>query len=191
VPKNILMIGPTGCGKTEIARRLAKLTDAPFIKVEATKFTEVGFHGRDVDTIIRDLVEAALPLTRAKLRARHAPAVASAVEDKLLDLVMGADASANSRTTFRGLLRAGDLDANEVVAEVPAPRPQRAVGAVSLGSLSNEGSMSEVMSTSASFYPRSRRRARRRDSRARTMLSRPPSPQWKRCSAAAAQNRRK
>merc|ERR1711907_341300 len=89
MPKNILMVGPTGCGKTEIARRLSKLVDAPFIKVEATKFTEVGFHGRDVDQIIRDLVEMAIKRQRSKLEEELTPKAEKAVEQTILDALMG------------------------------------------------------------------------------------------------------
>ena len=98
VPKNILMIGPTGCGKTEIARRLSKLAQAPFIKVEATKFTEVGFHGRDVDQIIRDLVEASITLTRKKKAEQFREEARRLVEGRILDTLTGLNAAQATET---------------------------------------------------------------------------------------------
>ncbi len=112
-PKNILMIGPTGVGKTEIARRLAKLANAPFLKVEATKFTEVGYVGRDVDQIVRDLVESAIAMVRDKRRAAVAARAEAAAEERLLDALTGPGSTA-ARDSFRKKLRAGELDDKEV-----------------------------------------------------------------------------
>jgi ATP-dependent HslUV protease ATP-binding subunit HslU len=112
-PKNILMIGPTGVGKTEIARRLAKLANAPFLKVEATKFTEVGYVGRDVDQIVRDLVESAIAMVRDKRRGAVRARAEAAAEERLLDALTGPGSTA-ARDSFRKKLRAGELDDKEV-----------------------------------------------------------------------------
>jgi ATP-dependent HslUV protease ATP-binding subunit HslU len=113
-PKNILMIGPTGVGKTEISRRLARLANAPFLKIEATKFTEVGYVGRDVEQIIRDLVEAAVGMVREQKRAAVSKAAKDKAEERLLDALVGTEAQANTRDVFRTKLRAGMLDDKEV-----------------------------------------------------------------------------
>src|SRR3989337_3039922 len=113
-PKNILMIGPTGCGKTEISRRLAKLADAPFVKVEATKFTEVGYVGRDVEQIARDLVEIAIGMTRERLRQQVEVKAEQAAEERVLDALVGVNASADPRQKFRKMLREGALDDREI-----------------------------------------------------------------------------
>ncbi|MBP7337613.1 ATP-dependent protease ATPase subunit HslU [Niveispirillum sp.] len=117
-PKNILMIGPTGVGKTEIARRLAKLAQAPFVKVEATKFTEVGYVGRDVEQIIRDLVEAAIVMTRTRLRQEVAAKAELHAEERVLDALVGESASAETRAKFRKQLREGSLNEREIEIQV-------------------------------------------------------------------------
>lgn len=116
-PKNILMIGPTGVGKTEIARRLAKLAEAPFIKVEATKFTEVGYVGRDVEQIIRDLVEVAIGQVREKMRKSVHAKAELAAEDRVVDALVGENASADTKQKFRIMLREGKLDDREIEIE--------------------------------------------------------------------------
>ena len=118
LPKNILMIGPTGVGKTEIARRLARLAQAPFLKVEATKFTEVGYVGRDVEQIVRDLVESAILMTRGRLRKEVQAKADLAAEERVLQALVGENASRETRDKFREMLRAGELDEREIEVEV-------------------------------------------------------------------------
>ncbi len=146
LPKNILMIGPTGVGKTEISRRLAKLAGAPFLKVEATKFTEVGYVGRDVEQIVRDLVEVSIALTREKKRKVVKTRAEKAAEDRVLDALVGANASASTKETFRKKLRAGELDDKEIEIEVQSSgggmplfdipgMPGAQMGAISIGDI--------------------------------------------------------
>ena len=118
LPKNILMIGPTGVGKTEISRRLAKLAQAPFIKVEATKFTEVGYVGRDVESIIRDLLEFAIHMTRERMRKQVVARAELAAEERVLDALVGESAGKDTREKFRKMLREGQLSDKEIEVEV-------------------------------------------------------------------------
>jgi ATP-dependent HslUV protease ATP-binding subunit HslU len=145
LPKNILMIGPTGVGKTEISRRLAKLAGAPFLKIEATKFTEVGYVGRDVEQIVRDLVEIAIALTREKKRKDVQARAQQAAEARVLDALVGANASAATKEAFRRKLRTGELNDKEIEIEVQSSggmplfeipgRPGAQVGAISIGDI--------------------------------------------------------
>ena len=146
LPKNILMIGPTGVGKTEISRRLAKLAGAPFLKVEATKFTEVGYVGRDVEQIVRDLVEIAITLTREKRRKDVETRAQQAAENRVLDALVGANASASTKEAFRKKLRTGELNDKEIEIEVQAAggglplfdipgMPGAQMGAISIGDI--------------------------------------------------------
>merc|ERR1711871_1658858 len=119
IPKNILMIGPTGCGKTEVARRMAKLADAPFLKVEATKFTELGFHGRDVDQIVRDIVDVAILQVRSSMRKEVEDTVRQKTEDTLLKYMVGEEPSGKKDDGMRDLLRSGEMEDVQVEIEVP------------------------------------------------------------------------
>jgi ATP-dependent HslUV protease ATP-binding subunit HslU len=144
-PKNILMIGPTGVGKTEISRRLAKLAGAPFLKVEATKFTEVGYVGRDVEQIVRDLLEIAIVQTREKKRKDVSARAQLNAEERVLDALVGASASASTKEAFRKRLRAGELNDKEIEIEVQASQgmpmfeipgmPGAQMGAISIGDI--------------------------------------------------------
>jgi ATP-dependent HslUV protease ATP-binding subunit HslU len=123
-PRNVLMIGPTGCGKTEVARRMAALGDAPFLKVEATKFTEVGYHGRDVDQIVRDIMDVSMTLTKKKQTEKMRGEAKELVEDRILDLLMGPSGEKDkerNRESFRDMFRNGMLDDHEVEVDVPEP----------------------------------------------------------------------
>ena len=150
MPKNILMIGPTGCGKTEISRRLAKLANAPFLKVEATKFTEVGYVGRDVEQIIRDLVEIAIAMVKQEKRKALNARAQLAAEERLLDALVGPSASPATRDTFRKRLRDGELADKEIEIELTQPSsglpmfelpnmPGGTIGAMSLGDIFGKG----------------------------------------------------
>ncbi len=146
LPKNILMIGPTGVGKTEISRRLAKLAGAPFIKVEATKFTEVGYVGRDVDSIIRDLVEVALALVKETKRKDVRAKAEKHAEERVLDALVGATSSPGTRETFRKRLRTGELNDKEIEIQVAESgvglpmfdipgAPGASIGAINIGDM--------------------------------------------------------
>jgi ATP-dependent HslUV protease ATP-binding subunit HslU len=150
LPKNILMIGPTGVGKTEISRRLARLAGAPFIKVEATKFTEVGYVGRDVEQIVRDLVEVAILLTRERKRKDVAARAQIAAEERVVNALVGENASQATKEAFRKKLRAGELNDKEIEIEVQSSGPTMPLfeipgmpgaqmGAISLGDIFGKG----------------------------------------------------
>jgi ATP-dependent HslUV protease ATP-binding subunit HslU len=161
-PKNILMIGPTGCGKTEISRRLAKLADAPFVKVEATKFTEVGYVGRDVEQIARDLVEEAVRLEKERRRIAVRDAAEEAAMDRLLEALTGKGASEATRESFRNRFRDGHLDAAEVeidVVETPAA-PFEIPG---MGGQVGMINLSDMMAKAMGQPPKKRRRLKVRE----------------------------
>lgn len=167
LPKNILMIGPTGVGKTEISRRLARLAEAPFIKVEATKFTEVGYVGRDVEQIVRDLVETALVMVRGKKRREVKARAELAAEERVLDALVGDGARDDTRDKFRKMLREGTLDEKEITIEIAEHggsgmptfdipgMPGASMGMINLGDIFGKamgGSTKEKTTTVAESY---------------------------------------
>jgi ATP-dependent HslUV protease ATP-binding subunit HslU len=158
-PKNILMIGPTGCGKTEISRRLAKLADAPFVKVEATKFTEVGYVGRDVEQITRDLVEEAVRLEKERRREAVREAASEAAMERLLDALTGKDASAATRESFRQRVVDNHMNDNEVELEV-IDQPSTPFEIPGMGGQVGMINLSDMMGKAFGQQPRKKRRMR-------------------------------
>jgi ATP-dependent HslUV protease ATP-binding subunit HslU len=166
VPKNILMIGPTGCGKTEIARRLAKLAQAPFLKVEATKFTEVGYVGRDVESIVRDLVDSSLNMLRDASRKEVQAKAELASEERLVSALVGEEAAADTRSRFRRMLRNGEFEDKEIEIAVADP------GGVPIGQFDMPGmppgqviNLTEMMKGLMGNRPAQKRRMKVEDAR--------------------------
>jgi ATP-dependent HslUV protease ATP-binding subunit HslU len=158
-PKNILMIGPTGCGKTEISRRLAKLADAPFIKVEATKFTEVGYVGRDVEQIVRDLVEEAVRLERERRREAVREAASEAAMGRLLDALTGKEASEATRLSFRQRIEGNQMNDVEVEVDV-ADSPSMPMEIPGMGGNIGMINLSDIMGKALGQQQRKRRKMR-------------------------------
>jgi len=158
-PKNILMIGPTGCGKTEISRRLAKLADAPFVKVEATKFTEVGYVGRDVEQIARDLVEEAVRLEKERRREAVREAASAAAMERLLDALTGKDASLATREAFRQRLVDNSMNDKEVEIEV-SDQPNAPFEIPGMGGQVGMINLSEMMGKAMGQHPKKKRKMR-------------------------------